>query len=228
MRIVYNIEEAEIFDIDSGASSLIKDQEGKKLTSSISPSIWRDSRDNYIDPTRGSKNAVYATVAGLGGDNYYYKVLTDSLWYFPAPLKTTFSIRGRLGYADGYAGKELPLYERFYVGGINTIRGLGFGEGGPRNAEGEKIGGNLEMIANVELIFPIVKEIKLKGVVFFDYGAAFDKDDKFGFNDLRQTAGFGLRWMSPFGPIRLEWGYNIDRKEDENDSRLEFSMGGVF
>jgi outer membrane protein insertion porin family len=227
-RIVYNIERAEILDVDASASSLIKDQEGRKLTSSISPSFWRDSRDNYIDPTTGSRNAIYATIAGLGGDNYYYKLLGDSLWYFPAPLKTTFSVRGRVGYADGYAGKDLPLYERFYVGGINTIRGLGFGEGGPRNAEGEKIGGNLEMIANVELIFPIVDEIKLKGVIFYDYGAAFDKDDKFGFSDLRQTTGFGFRWMSPFGPIRLEWGYNIDPREDENGSRLEFSMGGVF
>lgn len=227
-KISYNIEQAEITNISEDASSLIRDQEGQKLTSSISPSLWRDTRDNYLDPTTGSRNALYTTVAGLGGDNYFVKTLVDSLWYYPAYLKTVLSLRGRFGYATGYAGKELPLYERFYVGGINTIRGLGFGEGGPRNEEGEKIGGNLEMIANAELIFPIVEEVKLKGVLFFDYGGAFDKDDEISFRDMRETAGAGIRWMSPFGPIRLEWGFNLDPKEDENNSKLEFSMGGVF
>jgi outer membrane protein insertion porin family len=228
-NITYNIEEAEITNIESDASDIILDQEGIKLTSSISPSIWRDSRNNFLDPTEGSKNALYTTLAGLGGDNYYWKAVADSLWYFPAPLKTTLSVRGRAGYATGYAGEKLPLYERFYVGGINTIRGLGFGEGGPRDDEGEVIGGNWELIFNTELIFPLIKDIRLKGLVFFDYGGAFDEDKSYEFSeDMRKTAGVGVRWLSPLGPIRLEWGFNLENKEDENDNKLEFSMGGVF
>jgi outer membrane protein insertion porin family len=228
-NITYNLEQAEITDIDSGASDIIWDQEGEKLTSSISPTIWRDSRNNRLDPTEGSKNALYATVAGLGGDNYYWKGVADSLWYVPAPLNTTFSFRARAGYATGYAGEELPLYERFYVGGINTIRGLGFGEGGPRDDEGEVIGGNWELIFNTELIFPLIKDIGLKGLVFIDYGGAFEEKKSFEFSeDMRRTVGFGVRWLSPLGPIRLEWGFNIDSKPDENDNKLEFSMGGVF
>ncbi len=227
-RITYNLEKATITDVSEDASSLIKEQEGSKLTSSISPSIWRDTRDNFLDPTTGSRNAIYTTIAGLGGDNYYYRVVGDSLWYFPAFWKTVFSVRGRLGYADGYAGKELPLYERFYVGGINTIRGLGFGEGGPRNEEGEKIGGNFEAILNLELIFPLIQDIRMKGVIFFDYGGAFDKHQSISFHDMRKTAGFGVRWISPFGPIRLEWGYNLDPREDERRNKLEFSIGGIF
>ena len=227
-RISYNIEDVEITDIADDASSLTKDQEGQKLTSSISPSIWKDTRDNRIDPTTGSKKALYTTIAGLGGDNFFVKATADSIWYFPAIWKATFSVRGRLGYATGYNGEELPLYERYYIGGINTIRGLGFGEGGPRNEEGEKIGGNYEMILNTELIFPLVEDIKLKGLVFFDYGGAFDEDDKFGISDMRRTAGFGFRWLSPFGPLRLEWGFNLEPKDDENSNKIEFSMGGVF
>jgi len=227
-HITYNLEKATITNVSEDASSLIKEQEGSKFTSSISPSIWRDTRDSFLDPTTGSRNAIYTTIAGLGGDNYYYRIVGDSLWYFPAFWKTVFSVRGRIGYADGYAGKELPLYERFYVGGINTIRGLGFGEGGPRNEEGEKIGGNFETILNTELIFPIIQDIKMKGVIFFDYGGAFDKHQSISFSDMRKTAGFGVRWISPFGPIRLEWGYNLDPREDERRSKLEFSIGGIF
>ena len=228
-NITYNIEDVEITNIDSDASDIIKDQEGEKLTSSISPSIWRDSRNNFLDPTEGSKHALYTTIAGLGGDNYYWKAVADSLWYVPAPLKTTFSFRARAGYATGYAGEELPLYERFYVGGINTIRGLGFGEGGPRDDEGEVIGGNWELIFNTEMIFPLIEDIRLKGLVFFDYGGAFDEEKSFEFSeDMRKTAGFGVRWQSPLGPIRLEWGFNLEPKQDENNNKLEFSMGGVF
>lgn len=227
-NITYNIEQAEITHIESDASEIIQEQEGTRLTSSISPSLWRDSRNNYLDPTEGSKNALHTTIAGLGGDNYYWKAIADSLWYVPAPLKTTFSVRVRGGYASGYSGKKLPLYERFYVGGISTIRGLGFGEGGPRDNEGEVIGGDWEAILNAELIFPLIEDIKLKGLVFYDYGGAFDTDQSFDFADMRRTAGVGVRWLSPLGPIRLEWGFNLDPKEDENDNKLEFSMGGVF
>jgi len=225
-NIRYNFENVEITDVSDDASVIIRDQEGERITSSISPSIWLDTRDNYMDPTTGSKNALYTTYAGIGGDNYFVKALADSIWFFPVIWDTTLSLRGRLGYAEGLAGEDLPLYERFYVGGINTIRGLGFGEGGPRDETGEKIGGTKEAIFNAEYIFPIVKDIRLKGLVFFDAGSSFDD-----FEDItspRTTAGFGLRWMSPFGPIRLEWGWNIDRKEDESSNKIEFAVGGIF
>jgi outer membrane protein insertion porin family len=227
-NIRYNLEEANISNVSEDASSLIKEQEGEKLTSSISPSIWRDTRDSYLDPTRGTRHALYTTIAGLGGDNYFVKGVVDSIWYFPLMWNTTFSVRGRFGYATGYSGRDLPLYERFYVGGINTVRGLGFGEGGPRNEEGEKIGGDKELIFNLEYIFPLAEEIRLKGLVFFDAGRAFDNDEDISITELRPTAGIGFRWISPFGPIRLEWGYNLDRQEDESESKIEFSIGTIF
>lgn len=224
-RISYTLENVEITDITSDASALIREQEGKKITSSISPSIWKDTRDNYLDPTTGARHSLAIEIAGLGGDNYFHKSLFSSSWYFPVKWDTTIGIRGRAGYATGFAGKELPLYERFYVGGISTVRGLGFGEGGPRNAEGEKNGGNKELIFNAEYIVPIAKEIRLKGVIFFDYGSAFNDRKNI---DMRHTAGFGIRWMSPFGPLRLEWGFNLAPKEDEDDNKIEFSIGGLF
>lgn len=227
-NINYTLEEVEITDIAVDASSLIASQEGKKVTSSVSPSVVIDTRDNYLDPTAGSRNGLHTTFAGIGGDNYFAKGIIDSSWYFPVIREITFNIRGRFGYASGFSGRELPIYERFYVGGINTVRGLGFGEAGPRNEENEKIGGNRELIFNTEFIFPIEKEIRLKGVVFFDAGRAFDDSEDISFADLRTTVGAGFRWMSPFGPIRLEWGYNLDRQFDEGTNKIEFSMGSLF
>ena len=226
--INYEIEQVEITNVSDNASSLIRDQLGSKLTSSISPSIWRDTRDNYLDPASGSKNALYLTVAGLGGDNHFWKSVVDSAWFFPVIWDTTFGLRGRYGYVKGYNNHEVPLYERFYVGGISTIRGLGFGEGGPVNEEGEKIGGTEELLFNFEYIFPLVKEMKLKGVLFFDYGGSFDDSYEFSERNMRKTAGAGVRWMSPLGPLRLEWGYNLDPRENEGDDKLEFSLGGFF
>jgi outer membrane protein insertion porin family len=227
-NIKYKLEEVEITEISDDASSLIKEQEGIKLTSSLHPYIWRDTRDNYLNPTTGSKNSFYTTLAGLGGDNYFYKWVVDSLWFFPVIWDTTFSMRGRYGYVEGYNGKEVPLYERFYVGGINTIRGLGFGEGGPKNEEGEKIGGTQELIFNFEYIFPLIEDIKLNGVLFFDYGGSFDDEHNLSEINMRETAGAGLRWLSPLGPIRLEWGFNLEPRDEESDDKLEFSLGGYF
>jgi len=224
--ISYNIEKAEIYNLSKNAPRIIKDQEGTRVTSSITPSIVRDSRDNYLDPSRGSRNSLYLTYAGLGGTNKFLKGEIDSAWYFPIN-STTIMIRGRFGYATGLFGEELPLYERFYLGGIYTIRGLGFGEAGPRDPKtNDVIGGTEELIFNAEYIFPIVSELRLKGVLFFDAGNSYDEFKNFG--ELRYTTGIGVRWISPMGPIRIEWGYNIDRKPGEKSSRIEFAFGTFF
>lgn len=129
-KISYNIEEANITDLSDDASIIIREQEGRRLTSSISPSIWKDTRNNYLDPTTGRRTAFYTTIAGLGGDNYFYRALIDSISYYPAFWKTTISLRGRIGYAAGFNNKELPLYERFYVGGLTPSGGLDSVKGG--------------------------------------------------------------------------------------------------
>ena len=224
--VSYNFERATISDIRVGASPIIFDQEGTKSTSSITPTITRDTRDNYLDPSRGSRNSLSATFAGLGGDNAFVKGSVDSGWYFPLG-PTTFMVRGRFGYAKGLFDKTLPLYERFYVGGIYTVRGLGFGDAGPKDpATGDPIGGTTQLIFNTEYIFPILPEMRLKGVVFFDAGNSYEDFNNFGY--LRYTTGTGLRWISPIGPIRIEWGYNLAKKPGESSSKFEFAFGSFF
>jgi outer membrane protein insertion porin family len=222
----YNVEKAEIFNIKSTASAIIRDQEGIKTTSAITPTIVRDSRDNFLDPSRGSRNSATLTFAGLGGSNAFIKASADSAWYFPVG-ETSFMLRGRVGFATGLFNKTLPLYERFYVGGIYSVRGLGFGIAGPLDpATGEAIGGNTELIFNAEYIFPLLTEMKLKGVIFFDAGNSYEDFHEFG--KLRFTAGTGVRWQSPVGPIRIEWGYNIKKKPGESSSKIEFAFGSFF
>lgn len=225
--ISYNYEKATIFNIKEGASPTILDQEGTKTTSSISLLVGRDTRDSNIDPLKGSKNAVYTTFAGLGGTNAFYKLNFDSGWFFPLFDVTTIHLRGRVGYATGIFGKELPLYERYYVGGIHTVRGLNHGDAGPKDINGEPIGGVKQLVFNAEYIFPIIQEYKFKGVVFFDAGRAYGTGETIG-SDLRYTTGAGIRWISPMGPIRIEWGYNLDKRAGESASKVEFTFGTFF
>ena len=173
-------------------------------------------------PFRGSRNSAYV-FRRARRDNKFIKSVFDSAWFFPVgKTSTTIALRGRIGFATGLFGEELPVYERFYLGGINTIRGLGFGQAGPRDEDGTVMGGTKELIFNVEYIFPIVKELKLKGVVFFDAGNSYNDDESIG--ELRYTAGLGFRWISPIGPIRVAWGYNLQRQyDDESASRVEFT-----
>jgi outer membrane protein insertion porin family len=217
-----------------------------KTTGKIGVNFYRDSRDNYLDPRRGSNNSIYTEYAAtaLGGDNAFYKVIGDSTWYFPFFLDTAFSIHGRIGYAAGLQGRPLPLNERFFVGGMGTVRGLDWGTAGPRfpiskldkitgatvitSAIGDPKGGSKELVFNGEYTFPLFAAVKLRGVTFVDAGRAFDDGEGYDLSKLTYTAGAGLRWTSPMGLIRLEYGYVLNRKQDERSGKFEFSMGSMF
>ncbi|MCI4626546.1 MAG: outer membrane protein assembly factor BamA [Candidatus Magnetoovum sp. WYHC-5] len=225
--IMYKLERVTVSDVDDTASSLLKDQIGTAVTSAITPTITRDSRDNYIDPQKGSRNSLNFTYAGIGGDNYFFKTELDSLWVFPVIWNTTYSIRGRVGYATPLFGRKYPVYERFYVGGLGTVRGFGFGNAGPVDEEGTRIGGMKELIFNNDFTFPIFPEVKLKGIWFVDMGHSFD--DIEDATDFKYTTGPGLSWISPFGPIRIYYGYLLNKgDDDESQGRFEFSFGSLF
>lgn len=229
--ITYGYEIVDISEIEEGSSALITEQEGRRTTSSIELGLVRDSRNSFLDPVRGSRNSIFGLYAGgpLGGDNSFFKTTMDSSWFFPLFWDTTFMVRGRLGYANGLEGKALPLYERFYVGGINSVRGFRYGNAGPKDPNtGDNIGGNKQLIFNAEFIFPLIKEMRLKGVIFYDMGKAFNDDESIKLSDLRTSAGGGLRWISPIGPFRIEWGYNLKPEPGEKKSMWEFTIGAFF
>ncbi|MEJ2182142.1 MAG: outer membrane protein assembly factor BamA [Nitrospirota bacterium] len=218
---LYRIEEATISHIDEDASSLIREQEGTRLTSSISPSILRDTRDNYIDPHEGTRFGVSTDFAGLGGENKFFKVNLEGNVVLPVTRRSALSLKARYGYGTGIFGEKLPLFERYRVGGIYTVRGVR--DVGPRDDRGDYIGGLQRLIFNVDYVFPLLSSFGLKGGVFFDAGTAYDSKI-----DFRYSTGAGIRWISPIGPLRLEYAVNLDRRAGEDSAKWEFAIGTFF
>jgi len=241
---LYRYEEKEIFDVDREASLLIRDQEGESTLSSITSTLTRNTTDYHLDPTRGSVSQLSAEFAGLGGTEKFAKYIADQRFFFPYKWGTVFSLHGQIGYIQSVGGEEIPIDERFFLGGINTIRGFKSRQVGPRvrvarqvvdssgnvtasSDDYEFIGGTKEAYFNLEYTFPLIKDMGLKGIVFFDTGNAWSEDEDY-FSEMRYSVGGGIRWFSPMGPLRLEWGYNLDPREDEDRSQFEFSIGRFF
>ncbi len=200
------------------------------ISNALTWSLSRDSRDFYLDPKTGSRNTVFVEYAGgpLGGDPNFVKTSGDSAWYFPVVWDTVLMLRGRFGYVESLIDKPVPLGERFFVGGPATLRGFRFGTAGPVDAAFNIWGGNRELIYNIEYTFPIVPAARLKGVLFYDVGKAFDNNESVKFSELRQTYGWGFWWFSPIGPLRFEWGNIIKKRPDDQASKFEFSIGTLF
>ncbi len=228
--LTYRYEESEIFDISASAGTYITEQAGKNTLSSITASIVRDTRDSYLAPMSGSNNTVSTELAGgfFGGTRSFVKHLGNSSWFYPVFWDTSVMLHGAIGYAEGTEGKTLPIDERFFVGGMNTVRGFDPRSLGPKDENGIVIGGNKELILNVEYLFPLAKEAGIRGVIFYDAGNAFGDNEDYDLENLRTSAGYGIRWYSPIGPLRLEWGYNLNPKDGEKLSRWEFSIGTFF
>jgi outer membrane protein insertion porin family len=227
----YAITREKIGDIDEDASSSIKDEEGTTLTSAVTPNLSYDSRDHFFAPSKGAVSNLSVKFAGLGGTSHFLKSDLSGHWYFPL-LKDpnwggtyTFSLGGALGYGLGYSGNShLPLFERYFPGGINSVRGFQDRSLGPRDGD-DVIGGDKQAILNVELLFPVMERVGLRGVAFFDMGQAFRDSDSLSFSAFRRSVGVGARWMSPFGPLRVELGFPLNAKSGDDTSVIGFSLG---
>jgi outer membrane protein insertion porin family len=223
-------ESIKISNIDSDAPEFVEDQEGTQSTTGFRASLFRDSRDNFQDPRSGSRVGVRGNWGSdlFGGTNNFVSFTLDGLKYTPIPFwDLRWSIRGRVGAAEGYKSDDVPLTELFFVGGINTVRGFKFGRAGPVTDSNDPEGATKQFIINNDLIFPILPEAKFNGVLFFDYGKGFGKGEKIS-TDLRDAAGLEIRWISPFGPLRAALGKNLDPKDGEKKVVFEFSVGNVF
>lgn len=227
----YGYEVTELTDISADASDDIKDLEGKNSTSRISGALKYDSRDRVFNPTQGAQFSLGVEYAGgfLGGDIAYIKDSAEAGLYFPIFWKFTGFIHGELGNIVEQSSGVLPDYERFYLGGINSVRGYKWRDISTLDDKGKEIGGDKYLQGNIELLFPIVESAGVVGVIFADTGDVYGKSEDIDFSDIHYTAGYGLRWYSPMGPIRIEYGYVLDDNAGkQGDSRWEFTMGATF
>ncbi|MFC1798932.1 outer membrane protein assembly factor BamA [Thermodesulfobacteriota bacterium] len=229
VRLIYTYDRADIKDVTADASQDIKDLEGINLTSSIYTGIHYDSRDRAINATEGSEHRIGLEYAGLGGNIGFTKITGKTGWYIPLFWTTIGFVHAKTGFVFEQSGMMLPDYEKFYLGGPNSVRGFGFQDIHLVDEDGAKIGGDKFIQFNLEYIIPLIKKAGLVGVLFTDAGQVYAKDEDMGFDDLRHSVGYGFRWYSPMGPMRLEWGMIVDpRPGEDTDGRWEFSIGGAF
>lgn len=239
---MYKYEDKQIYDI-SQALRLVP--ETSSTTSSIYLSLTRNTTDYRLDPTTGMINSLSIEFAGLGGTNRFLRYYGDTTLFFPCKWETVLSLRGSFGYIQGL-GKDVPIDERFYAGGISTLRGYEGRSVSPyiltdvqstsqnsgavtSSLERAFVGGDKEAIFNAEYTIPLLKDAGLKGVLFFDAGNVYGENQSM-FSSILMSYGAGIRWISPLGPLRLEYGIPLNPRDgiDKKSGRFEFSIGSFF
>ncbi|MGH8740358.1 MAG: outer membrane protein assembly factor BamA [Burkholderiales bacterium] len=189
----------------------------------------RDTRDSVILTTAG--NLMRASGELAGGDLSYYRLNYQHQWYYPLSRSYTLMLRGELGYADGTGERPLPFFKAFFVGGPDSVRGYEAFSLGPRDLNGNAIGGNTKVVGSAEFLFPMPgasREQSLRLAAFLDAGQVYGEGQKLDLGELRYSTGIALSWLSPFGPLRLSIGHPLNRKPGDEVQRLQFTLGTGF
>ncbi|MFH0784417.1 MAG: outer membrane protein assembly factor BamA [Pseudomonadota bacterium] len=229
----YTYTDTDLTDVSDTASYIIRNSVDLHVTSAVKLSLVRDTRNKRWGASEGSRNVVSVKYGGgpFGGDAEFTKFEGSSGWYFPLPLRTVFHANLSAGQVFENKTDKLPVYERFYLGGLNSVRGFKYAKISPLDTTtGERIGGDKMWYTNSEIVFPLLETQGLMGVLFFDAGQVLNDDETLGDNNdaIKKGSGIEVRWLSPMGPLRLVWGYNLDPVKGEDDSVWDFSVGGTF
>jgi len=225
-QLSYRLTNDDISDVEDTADPLLKDEEGTRVTSAITFGVTRDSRDNISAPTKGGLTVMTLDFAGLGGDSKFVKAIAATTYFKPIWFGHILSGRAEVGYGFGWSDEPLPVFERFYLGGPNTIRSFKARKISPVDDDGNRIGGTTEVLGNLEYLVPL--PFNFRAAAFFDIGNVYGFTTKFDLGNTREAAGAGIRWQSPFGPIRVDYGINLDRRKGEDFGAIQFSVGSPF
>ncbi len=232
----YRLEDNEIRNVDSDASRFIRDQEGDRITSAVSQEITYDNRDSVLFPTSGYNAWFDTEVAGLGGDAKYIQGKVGGSYYYPIADNWVFNILGETGAIGGYGDENVRINERFFIGG-NSLRGFEKSGIGPRDrSTDDALGGNYFYRGSAEISFPLglPEEMGVQGHTFTDFGSLWGLDDISGSDVvdeagvLRATAGVGVSWRSPLGPIRVDLAFPYIKKDYDATEPFRFSFGTRF
>ena len=232
--LTYRLDQIEISNITDTATDDLKKEVGKNTISSITPALTFDSRDNVFDPKKGNLLTGSFEWAGgaLGGDKDFWKFFGRGSHYFPMPRDSVLEIRGRVGTVKPYGkSDEVSIYERFFAGGANTIRGYEERAVGPVDpVSKDPLGGEAMLIGNIEYTYPIFNFLKV--AAFIDSGNVWAKLGDIGKGGFKTGFGLGLRIKSPIGPIMLDYGIPLNKAQGEDSKhtggRIHFSASHGF
>lgn len=231
----YSFRSVDINNIEDGASTFVTRQAGKYTTSLIGHSLIYDRRDNNFDPSSGYFIDFSQDIAGLGGDAKFFKNELRGTYFYPVYRDDVIlQLTARGGHILGIGDEDIRINERFFIGN-NTIRGFDIAGIGPRDSvTNDALGGNAFYATTAELMFPLglPEELGFRGAVFADAGSLFDTDDE-GANvqddqSIRASAGVGVAWNSPLGPIRVDVAKAFAKEEYDELETIRFNFGTRF
>jgi outer membrane protein insertion porin family len=229
----YSWEDVEISHVGFNSSAYLRSMLGNSVNSTFSVALRRDTRNHFFQPTAGSTARIGYTIATgvLGGDTSFNRYEVEYAHWVPVPIYNGMALMGHIeaGYAKESKKDGLPVYEKYMLGGINSLRGYDWYDVSPKDpVTGENIGGEKMMVMNFELTFPVIKDSGLFLVGFYDMGNVWTKDENYSFSNLKRSYGGGLRYLSPMGPLRIEYGKALDPDPGDPAGRWEFTMGAMF
>ncbi len=216
--------------------------------SSVRASVTVDKRNDRLFPSAGYMLSQSAEIAPsqLGSTFQFTRYSGFFRWYYQLPLGMVFKTNWSYGLIQSYGGTQVPFSERYFIGGINSLRGYYIFTVSPTRPVGNRtpdsttqdfeIGGTKQVVINNEVEFPIFEKIGIRGVVFYDLGDAYSEDEAF-FQDklypnlplgMLHAVGFGVRWFSPLGPLRFEWGFPLTPRPQDQPVDFEFTIGNFF
>lgn len=208
----------------------VKEFGDTNLTIPVSANWISDGKDSFLFPTRGVFQKAGLEVAVPGGDLTFYRASYQLQYYYPISKTFTLLLNGDLGYAAGYGSTtSLPFYKNFYAGGVNTVRGYKAGSLGPKDTNGDSLGGTRRVISNAEILWGIPgMEKSLRMGLFFDAGQVYGHGQNLSLADLRYSSGLSMSWISPIGPLKFSYGQALRKRDGDKPESFQFQLGTTF
>jgi len=229
---------AEVSDLDLSPLSPTRNKNfiavfGNPTTNFPATIRWqRDARDSAIWPTEGILHRVFGEVSVPIGDLKYYKINYEAKYYHPITKHFTLLLNTKLGYGDGYDGRDLPFFKNFFAGGNRTVRGYRISSLGPRDDSFRALGGNKLVVGSAEILFPmpgLANDRSIRLGTFLDAGTVFGPNGIFPKSEgLRYSAGISVSWVSPMGPLKVSLAKAINKKEGDRLQPFQFLFGQQF